>query len=347
MHTRVVSFLAALIVCNGAAIGAAIGDAAAGPPDAAAGTAAADDAAAPTDGERAAALRASAEERMAAGDFDGAAAQLHGAWTLRPEASTAILAGECQVKLRDFPLAARFFADALGMLPEGATRTRAQALFDEVRAKVGGIELVVDEPGATVIAGSFVGVSPTGEVFVEPGRRTITVKKTGVGEVERIIEVGAGKTVPLDIHLRLALGPRNNPVLSRPDVQDPGPAGTWSMVPAYVAGGVAVAAIGAGIGARLAGDGKGARADELLAGLGGGAPCAAADPPDSCASIRRLRADHDALVNAGTGLLVGGALALAAGVAYGAIARRRNEAAVAVVPAGSLTGGGLLIQGSF
>lgn len=338
MRTRVVSLLVTLIVFNCAAIG----DAAADPPgDAAAGDGARDD------GARAAALRAGAEERMAAGDFDGAAAQLDAAWALRREAPTAILAGECQAKLRDFPLAARYLADALGMLPEGATRDRAQRLFDEVRAKVGGVELVVDEPGATVIAGRFVGVSPTGEVFVEPGRRTISVKKSGLGEVERVVEVEAGKTVPLNIQLRLV---RARQVDGGPSVRPSGgsgPAGTWSMVPAYVAAGVAVAAIGGGIGARLAGDAKGARADDLLAGLGGGAPCAASDPPDSCASIRRLRAGHDALVNAGTGLLVGGAVALAAGVAYGAVARRRNEAAVAVVPTGSLTGGGLLIQGSF
>ena len=291
------------------------------------------------EGAKAAAYRAQGEELYEQGNYRDAITRLRAAWALRKEAPTVVLLGECEVKLGRFPDAAGHLAEGLTMLAQGKERARVQALFDEVRPKVGGIELVVNVKGATVIAGSFVGETPIPEVFVQPGDLTITVKKAGYGEQQRPVKTVAGKTVRLEVSLS-----STGTVVSGTQGQDPR---LISLVPAYVAGGLAVIAIGAGIGLRLSGEGKGSEADELLGQLEGDAPCSAAEPDAACATIKSLRTEHDELVNASTGVLVGGGALLAGAVVYGAIANRRNRGGFSMVPVAAPTYGGLLFQGSF
>ena len=292
------------------------------------------------EGARAAALRAEGEDLAAQGNCRDAVTRLRAAYALRKEAPTVILLGECEVRLGRLPDAAGHLAEGLSMLGEGKERARVQALFDEVRPKVGGIQLTVNVTGATVIAGSFVGQTPVQEVFVKPGEVSLLVKKTGYGEQQRKVTTEAGQTVRVEIKLsatgNVAGGGREGRAMS--------------LLPAYVAGGLAVIGIGVGVGLRLSGEAKGSDADDALAQLQkvhGAAPCQGTSPPEDCAAIKGLRQDHDRLVNASTGVLIGGGALLGGAVLYGALANRHNRRSFAVVPVGSQTGGGLLIQGSF
>lgn len=333
MRSPTLPFVMAFLALQGLAPGRALAQTPAGRPS--------DPAAikAEAEGAKAAALRSHAEELFAQGNYKDAITQLRAAWALRKEAPTVILLGESEMKLGRLPDAAGHLAEGLTMLAPGKERARVQALFDEIRPKVGGIELVVNVKGATVIVGGFVGETPIPELFVEPGDLTLTVKKTGYGELQRPVKTVAGKTVRVEVSLSSTGTAVSGTVGQEPRL--------ISLVPAYVAGGLAVIAIGAGIGLRLSGEGKGSEADELLAALEGEAPCSAATPDASCATIKSLRGEHDQLVNVSTGMLVGGGVLLAGAVLYGAVANRRNRGGFSMVPVASPTYGGMLFQGSF
>lgn len=337
MRHSLVSAALSLLLIQGLAAGDALAQTPAGRPNDPAA------AKAEADGAKATALRTQGEELYAEGNHRDAIARLRAAYALRKEAPTVILLGEAEMKLGRLPDAAGHLAEGLSMLGQGKERARVQALFDEVRPKVGGIQLVVNVAGATVIAGSFVGETPIQEVFVKPGEVTLLVKKAGYGEQQRNVTTEAGKSVRVEVKLSSA-----SSVVSGGGGEHG--SRVMSLLPTYVAGGLALIGIGVGVGLRLSGEGKGSDADAALAQLeeaNGAAPCGGASPPEECAEIKSLRAGHDELVNASTGVLIGGGVLLGGAVLYGALANRHNRGTFAVIPTGSQTGGGLLIRGSF
>lgn len=335
MRPLLASAVVSLLVLWGLGEGSALAQAPAGRPNDPAA------ARAEAEGKRAAALRAEGEELAAQGDCRAAVTRLRAAYALRKEAPTVILLGECEVKLGRLPDAAGHLAEGLSMLGQGKERARVQALFDEVRPKVGGVELVVNVAGATVIAGSFVGETPVQEVFMQPGEVTILVKKAGYGEQQRKVTAEAGKTVRAEIKLSSTVAVAGG--------GGPG-ARAMSLFPAYVTGGLAIIGLGVGVGLRLSGEAKGSDADEALVQLkktNGAVPCQGSASAEDCATLKGLREEHDQLVNASTAVLIGGGVLLGGAVLYGALANQHNRKNFAVVPVGSQTGGGLLVQGSF
>ncbi len=273
-----------------------------------------------------------------------ALAPLEGAWALEKNPTTAVLLGECEVKLARWVPATRHLAFVLKDKEEGPERARLDALFKQARAQVGGITVQTSVDGADIFAASrIVGVTPLRyEVFVEPGDVTMSLKKTSVGEVQQVVHVAKGGSAT--IRLEPARVPVDDDGSRAPEAR--------SRVPIFLLAGVAVAAAGAGIGLRVVGASRGATADDELATLTkskGPTPCALKANADACASIKAGRSKHDTFVNAGTGLFVLGGAALAASITYALwpAAGTDRERAIAVLPAVSPSTGGLLVQGTF
>lgn len=289
---------------------------------------------------QAAELRAEGEELAGAGDCDGAIGPLRSAWALRESAKTAVLLGECEVRLGRFPEAAHHLSRALELLPVGAERTRVESMLQDASSRVARLDIVVNEPGAIVIVGKLVVESPVKDLFVEPGDVLVSVKKSGFREQQQTVRTTAGKTARLEFKLVTNRGQTDL------EPSDESPA-AGAMLPAYVGGGLALVVLGIGGGLRVAGKSSGADADMLLDKLEGQAPCSATPPPDDCATIKNLRIDHDRYVNASTGLFVAGGVLLGGAMIYGIVMTRQLKKDVAILPIVSPTHNGLFIEGRF
>ncbi len=293
-----------------------------------------------TNDAKAAALRAEGEEFVKADDCKGAMDPLRSAWALREDAKTAVLLGECELRLGQAPEAAHHLTWARDLLPDGAERTRVASMLQDVSSRVTRLDIVVNEKDAVVIAGRFVVDTPVENLFVEPGDIKITVKKSGFGEQQRQVRAIAGKTERLQFTLTRR---SNDSELDHPERSAP----RGLMIPAYVGAGAGLAAVGLGIGLLIAGRSQGTDADVLLDKLVGRDPCKADPAPKDCATILILRLDHDRYVNASTGLFVTGGLLLGGAFVYGIVTSRKTQGDVAIIPIVSPTNNGILLQGRF
>jgi tetratricopeptide (TPR) repeat protein len=295
----------------------------------------------------AAELRERGAALCAQGRHDAAVSTLQAA--VKQDATPASVGelGACEVTAGRYPSAAEHLQQALRGLPESDTseqRKRWQALFDQARARIGALTITVDAAGADVLAGSrFLGVSPLapGEVFVDAGDVLVMAKQPGGGEAEKTVRVAPGGKATV----RLAV--------SAPDAsRDPfAPRPRPTLVPAFVLGGAALVAGAVGVALFVQGGEKASEADEKLTALRetyGPVPCPSAS---GCADLKALRSDRDGLVNAGTGVLIGGGVALAGAVGYAISALRSPSSArwprTSIVPSVSPAGGGAWLQGAF
>jgi hypothetical protein len=278
------------------------------------------------------------------GQCEQAVIQLESAWALEKNPTTATLLGECEIKLARWVPAARHLAVVLQDTQEGPERARLDALFKQARAQVGGVMVQTSVDGADVFAGNrILGRTPLRyEVFVEPGDVTMSLKKTSVGEMQKVVHVvkGGSATVLLEPD-RVNL---DEDFTSAPEAR--------SRIPVFVLFGVAVAAAGAGVGLRVVGGNQGTTADEELDKItttASPSPCLVTANADACQSIKDARSKHDGFLNASTGLFVLGGAALAASITYALwpTASSGSEPAVSVVPTASPSTGGVLVQGTF
>ncbi len=279
------------------------------------------------------------------GQCEQAVAQLEGAWALEKNPTTATLLGECEVKLARWVPATRHLAAVLQDTAEGPERARLDALFKQARAQVGGVMVQSTVEGADIFAGShIVGRTPLRyEVFVEPGDVTMSLKKTSVGEVQKIVHVAKGSSVTLRLEPERVI------------VDDDGAYApeARSRAPIFLLAGVGVVAVGAGIALRVVGGSQGTTADGALANLrtssGSNSPCRESANPAECKIIKDARSKRDGFVNGSTGLFVLGGAALAASITYALWPQPKSasERAVAVVPVIAPGASGLLVQGTF
>jgi hypothetical protein len=295
---------------------------------------------------RATELLARGTELHALGQCEQAVAQLESSWALEQNSTTATLLGECDVKLARWVPAARYLAVVLQDTQEGPERARLDALFKQARAQVGGVTVQTSVDEADVFAGSrIVGRTPLRyEVFVEPGDVTMSLKKTSVGEVQKVVNVAKGGSVTLRLEPEKVTF--DDDATTAPEPR--------SRAPIFLLAGVAVAAAGAGIGLRVAAAGQATTADDALATLTketSTSPCRGTANKDVCTSIKSARSKHDGFVNGSTGLFILGGAALAASITYALWPASRSggerERAVLVLPSIAPGAGGLLVQGAF
>ena len=123
-----------------------------------------------------------------------------------------------------------------------------------------------------------------------------------------------------------------------------------SVTPALVIGGVGLVVAGVGAALMVGGVSEGSAAGDLLTALGNGQPCAAKTPPAGCTTLATLQSGHDVFVNTGTGFLIAGGAALAAGLGYGlwaSFSTPSDSTAITLLPVASPSGGALLLHGTF
>jgi len=293
-----------------------------------------------TNDAKASAYRAEGEDYVKADDCKGALDPLRSAWGLRQDGKTAVLLGECELRLGMEPEAAHHLTRAVELLPEGAERTRIESMLRDVSSRVARLDVVVNQPGAVVVVGKFVVDTPVEALFVAPGDVAVVVKKTGFGEQQRHIKATAGGTVRVEFTLTRA---GNDTALDHPEKQHDG----MSKIPTYVGAGLALASIGAGIGLRIAGTDSGNQADALLGELVGKPPCKMEENQAGCSELLNLRLEHDRFVNASTGLFVTGGILLGGAFVYTMVASRKTRDNVAILPVVSPSNNGLFIQGRF
>lgn len=293
-----------------------------------------------TNDARAAEFRAEGEAFVKADDCRGAMDPLRSAWALREDGKTAVLLGECELRLGREPEAAQHLARAMELLPEGAERTRVESMFQDISSRVAHLDIVANEPGAVVVVGTFVMDTPVANLFVSPGDVVVVVKKAGFGEQQSSVKAVAGKTARIEFTLTRA---RKDSDFDHPEKGR----GNLPMTPAFVGIGAGLTSIAMGIGLRLTGTKSGKEADVLLGKLEGQSPCKADPAPTDCAPLLNLRLEHDRYVNASTGLFVTGGLLFGGAFVYAMVASRKTPRDVAIFPVVSPTNNGLLIQGRF
>ena len=287
-------------------------------------------------------------------------ALLLAAWSLKPHAQIALNLGGCELRLGLYIDATQhlgyFLREAPPTTPP-ARRADAEAMYNEASAHVARLVLRTDPVDVeATIDGVDMGRGPwLHELVLEPGSRTIELRDEG-REPATLRTVGAAgiretitRTLP-----PADPAPRSSPP-SSPTPTDPPPRPLHPITPLAVGGLVlSVVAIGGGLVLRGGAAASATDADLLLEGMRSqGVSCARTPALTACQDLLRLREQHDDLANAGTGLLIGGAVLGVGTAVYLALGSKLNpepttsSRSLKLTPAVGAGTGGLLLQGRF
>jgi PEGA domain len=287
------------------------------------------------------------------GQYERAEAAFLASWSLKRHYQIAGNLGRCEMKLGKYRNAAEHLAFFLKELPTSADpeeRKRAQALFDEARAKVAAVAIRVDVDGAAVrVDGQAIGAAPlAAEVFVEPGKRTIEAARNGYQDAREVIDARAGASASVSLKLL--------PLAAASDR----PKGPGEIAPAVVSAQpnrVVLAAGGAAAGAALLGgvvftilaNGKAGDADDkrdTIADVGGQSACLSATFKADCDELHGLRQSASTFTNVAGWAFIGAGVVGVGTLVY-ALTSSRKVASSAVQAAPLVTGhgGGLSLAG--
>jgi tetratricopeptide (TPR) repeat protein len=257
------------------------------------------------------------------------------AWNLKKSYDLACNLGAIELDLSKPRAAAEYLAYALREFPAGgktSARVQIEGRFKKARDQVGALRVHVSAANAqVVIAGQAVGSSPlVGEVFVEPGSVTVEATLPGYESAKQVVQINKGSAVEVNLTLEH---------IKR------------SKLPAFVIGGVGVAALG--IGASFIGIAETRRAEAKALSIETNHACPVSDPSPQgkCKDLTAAASSQDTFGNIGiVSLAVGGAAAVGV-VTYLLWPASHDQAAAArtmrVLPTASATGGGLFVLGSF
>lgn len=257
------------------------------------------------------------------------------AWELKQSYDLACNLGAIELDLSKPRAAAEHLAYALREFPAGGKTTAREQIegrLKKAREQTGALRIRVNMPGAKVIvAGQSVGSSPLAdEVFADPGSVTVEATLPGYKTAQQTVRVDKGSAVEVGLTLEHT---------------------SRSKLPAFVVGGIGVAALGVGVSFVGIAESKRADAKELSLETKHSCPVSDPSPQGKCKDLASAASGEDTFGNIGiAGLVVAGAAAV--GVAtYLLWPAQRDEAAsarrVRILPTASTTGGGLFVLGSF
>ena len=320
-------------------LGVALGTCTLAAPSAALGQTAASETARVTE------LFKSGKAAFSKGDMPEAERLFAEALALRKSSDIAANLAQSQLEQQKYRKAAEHFSWALSNLLPSATDAQRKAVetgLTRARAEVAVLRLEIKPDGSDVLVGSdTVTRSPVPHsVFVDPGEVIISVKHDGFVSVDKRVVVGKGTEQAIEI----SLAPKDAPAPVAPPVVDSGLRTSQpppdrdfkpkSLVPAFVATGVAVAGGVVGLvftlNANSEADKANTKRGEVLAlgGCGGGAPAPGVDEAlltASCADLKGNLESKDSATNIAVGaFVVGGVAALAAGYFYWDALRHRS-----------------------
>jgi hypothetical protein len=272
------------------------------------------------------------------------------AFSLRRSSDIAANLGQSELEQQKFRAAAEHFQWALVNLLPSASDAQRRAVENglaRARAEVGVLRLDIKPEGSDVLVGEQnLGKTPiASDVYVDPGEVIISVKREGFVALDKRLMVGKGTEQAVEI----ALVPKADEAsggaptaaavaATDPNASSPAASGSAdrateskSLVPAFVATGVAVAGGVVGLVFTVSASSKESDADKLrdeLNTLGGCGENAGA-PAEQCADLNDQRKSVDSSRNVAIGaFVVGGVAAIAAGYFYwDALAHGSNSAA--------------------
>jgi tetratricopeptide (TPR) repeat protein len=286
------------------------------------------------------------------------------AFSLRKSSDIAANLGQSQLEQQKFRAAAEHFQWALANLLPSASDAQRRAVENGLarsRAEVAVLRLDIKPEGSDVLVGEQnLGKTPiNGDVYVDPGEVIISVKHDGFVAIDKRLMIGKGTEQAIEISLmpKSDEAPSAAPALPPPAVNGPSdvpPSASdhatsqKSLVPAFIATGVAVAGGVVGLVFTVNASSKESDADQLRDDLNtlGGCGDAGTAPVESCADLGEQRKSVDSSRNIAIGaFVVGGVAALTAGYLYwdalahrsAPAARLRQKPSVALTPSLDMT----------
>jgi hypothetical protein len=233
---------------------------------------------------------------LKSGDVKGAYLEYKASWDLKQSYDIAANLGNLELEQGMPRDAAEHLAFALRTVavtvPEDRVAT-IRGLLDRARRLVGAATVKVNIAGAEILVdGQSVGRSPlSGDIFVDPGKRTIEARLSPYVPAKQVVDVARASTVPVELVLVLT-APSASASASAPPVPTAPPVVTpKSMVPVGIGVAAAAAGLGVGIvGLVLSGSkaGEVARLQGELALVdkqGNHSVCATAAKPAQCADL--------------------------------------------------------------
>jgi tetratricopeptide (TPR) repeat protein len=274
---------------------------------------------------------------FAKGDMAEAERLFAQALAVRKSSDIAANLAQSELEQQKYRSAADHFSWALANLLPSATDAQRKAVengLSKARTEVAILRLDIKPEGSDVLVGQDnLGKSPIGNgVYVDPGEVIVSVKHDGFVAIDKRVMVGKGTEQAVEITLTPKDGAGAAPAAAAGPVVDSGlqhgtpvtaPPGEdrgapKSLVPAFVASGVAVAGGVVGLVFTLSANSKSDDADKLRDKLNamGGCSGDAASTTD-CADLKDRRDSVDSSRNLAVGaFVVGGVAALAAGYFY-------------------------------
>ncbi len=294
------------------------------------------------------------------GDFKGAYEALRKSYNLRRSFDTAANLGIVEFRLERYTDSAMHLGYWLRNYPtsEDPERyARMKEMFQQVRPHVGGVRIEVDVPGANVfIDDEPVGAAPIDyELFVNPGEHEVRADFQGK-TTSKAFEVDKGGTT--DVELRL--NEKSSESGAEPDEsQSPSAAISESeeshrrgaqrnWVPAYILGGVTVAALGTSLVFRGLAGGAKRKAEDLGSELpSDGCPDGSVDP--TCREINQQVDRLETRATVSNVALIGAAAIGAVTIGYVVyqLGRSPKDRAVTASAAVGPSGGTFTIVGRF
>ncbi len=301
-----------------------------------------------TDTARATELFKNGKAAFAKGEMAEAERLFAQALEIRKSSDIAANLAQSQLEQQKYQSAAQHFSWALANLLPSATDAQRKAVetgLARARAEVAVLRLEIKPEGAEVLVGSqLVGKAPiAGGVFVDPGEVIVSVKREGFVTIDKRVMAGKGTEQAVEIELTPkdgAAAASAAPALAVDSGLSPGSAGAAppadrgerkSLVPAFVATGVAVAGGVTGLVLTLTASSKESDADALRDRLldQGGCGEEGTAPASDCADLTKDRESVDSSRNLAVGaFVVGGVAAVVAGYFYWDALSHRATASV-------------------
>jgi tetratricopeptide (TPR) repeat protein len=270
---------------------------------------------------------------FAKGEMAEAERMFSQAFAIRKSSDIAANLAQSELEQQKFRSAAEHFSWALANLLPSASDAQRKAVetgLAKARAEVAMLRLDIRPDGSDVLVGAeAVGKSPiTHGVYVDPGEVIVSVKHDGFVSIEKRVMAGKGTEQAVEIELT-AKDAASAPADAQAKVMTSGltaadsPADSAdyhkpkSLVPAFVATGVAVAGGAFGLGFTLSANGKEDDADDLRDRLEEKGGCNGGAPASDCDELKDQRESVDSSRNLAIGsFVVGGVAALVAGYFY-------------------------------
>jgi hypothetical protein len=271
------------------------------------------------------------------GDMPEAERLFAEAFALRKSSDIAANLAQSELEQQKYRAAAEHFQWALtNLLPSAsdAQRKAVETGLTRSRAEVASLRLEIEPAGADVLVGEMnLGKSPISSgVYVDPGEVIVSVKREGFVAIDK--RVLAAKGTEQAVEIRLLPKEASSEPAPAPTPVDSGlksevssgavsgdalPAEHKSLVPAYIATGVAVAGGVTGLVLLLRANSKADEADSIRDELQSEGGCGddGTAPAASCADLVDRRKSIDSTRNLEIGaFVVGGVAALVAGYFY-------------------------------